>query len=79
MDPIQIQKDIIQFLQVNILSESVEIHPEIALRALGVDSFSIVEIILFIERKYGYIIPDDQLLPENFKTVHAIASLVANR
>lgn len=78
MDPILVQNDIIQFLQANILSKSVEIHPEKSLRELGIDSFSIVEIILFIERKYGYIIPDELLLPDNFKTVQSIAQLVAN-
>jgi acyl carrier protein len=46
------------------------------LKSIGIDSFSIVEIILFIERKYGVVLRDDQLLPAHFKTVHSIAQLI---
>ena len=77
MDNNQIEADIIHFLESNILHENIKIPSDKHLRELGIDSFSIVEIILFIERKYGSIIPDNQLLPENFKTVQAIAKLVS--
>lgn len=76
MDNQQIEKDIIHFLETNIVNEKCSIPADQSLRDLGIDSFSIVEIILFIERKYGKVIPDEQLLPENFKTVQAIAQLV---
>jgi acyl carrier protein len=72
----QIEKDIIHFLDTNIVNEKCSIIVDQPLRDLGIDSFSIVEIILFIERKYGKVIPDEQLLPENFKTVQSIAQLV---
>jgi acyl carrier protein len=77
MDNNQIEADIIHFLEANILHENIKIPANKLLRELGIDSFSIVEIILFIERKYGSVIPDNQLLPENFKTVQAIAKLVS--
>lgn len=76
MDIQQIEKDIIHFLESNIVNEKCSIPVDQPLRDLGIDSFSIVEIILFIERKYGKVIPDEQLLPDNFKTVQAIAQLV---
>ncbi len=71
-----IEKDIIHFLEKNILSEGVKITPESRLRDVGIDSFSIVEIILFIERKYNITIPDHQLIPDNFKTIRSIAHTV---
>lgn len=71
-----IEKDIIHFLEKNILSEGVNIYPESHLRDVGIDSFSIVEIILFIERKYNITIPDHQLIPDNFKTIRTIANTV---
>lgn len=71
-----IETDIIQFLEKNILSEDVKIFADSNLREVGIDSFSIVEIILFIERKYGFVIPDDQLIPDNFKTIQTIAKVV---
>ena len=46
------------------------------LQDAGIDSFSIVEIILFIERKYGVAIPDDKMVPENFRTLEALSQTV---
>ena len=76
METALIEKDIIQFLESNILSEGVKIYSDSSLRDVGIDSFSIVEIILFIERKYDVIIPDHMLIPDNFKTIHTIATTV---
>jgi acyl carrier protein len=71
-----IETDIIHFLEKNILAENVKIFADSHLREVGVDSFSIVEIILFIERKYGFVIPDDELIPDNFKTINSISQVV---
>lgn len=67
---------IITFLKNNILSEGVEITPQTVLRETGIDSYSIVEIILFIERQYNYVMPDHLLKSENFATVATIAGLL---
>ncbi len=73
----EIEKELLHFLKTSILAEKVDLSETDELRNIGVDSFSIVEIILFIERKFGLILPDNQLLPENFKSVESIASLVS--
>ncbi len=72
----QVESDLIQFLNTSILANEVELDAHMELKSLGIDSFSIVEIILFIERKYGVVLRDDQLLPANFKSVHSIAQLI---
>ena len=41
-----------------------------------VDSFSMVSLKRFLERKYGVSIPDDQATPEAFDTVNRIIELV---
>lgn len=76
METETIEKDIIHFLESNILSEGIKIYSDSSLREVGIDSFSIVEIILFIERKYDIVIPDYKLIPDNFKTIHTIALTV---
>jgi len=73
----EIEKELLHFLKTSILAEKVDLSETDELRSIGVDSFSIVEIILFIERKFGLILPDNQLLPENFKSIESIASLVS--
>lgn len=72
----EIEIEMIRFLENNILAKGVKIAPDSELREVGIDSFSIVEIILFIERKYGFVIPDEQLVPDNFRSIKTIAAVV---
>jgi acyl carrier protein len=76
MDIEEVEKSLIKFLENNILGDEVAIDAKSSLAEIGVDSYSIVEILLFIERKYGFVIPDDYLKPENFNTVNSIAKTV---
>jgi len=41
-----------------------------------VDSFSMVSLLRFLERKYGVSIPDGEATPEAFDTVKSIVALV---
>lgn len=76
MDQQTIITEIKQYIETNILSADISIGADTILSDAGIDSFSIVEIILFIERKYGVVIADDKLVPENFKTLRALSSTV---
>ena len=76
MNIVIIESDIITFLVNNIVAPNTVITATTVVRDIGIDSFSIVEIILFIERKYGVVIPDDKLVPENFRTIQALAVVV---
>lgn len=72
----KIIKDLKEFIEGNILSEGVEINSDSILKEIGVDSFSIVEIVLFIERKYDKLIPDDKMVPETFQTLRKLAEVI---
>lgn len=76
MDQNIIIGDIKKYIEKNILSADVKIDATTNLQQAGIDSFSTVEIILFIERQYGVMIPDDKLIPDNFKTLKALAATV---
>lgn len=76
MDANIIIADIKKYIEKNILADNVQIEDVTNLKNAGIDSFSTVEIILFIERKYGVVIPDEQLIPENFETLQALSATV---
>lgn len=76
MERIQLEHELLLFLKNNILADDVNIESHTNLSQIGIDSFSIVEIILFVERKFGISIPEHQLLPEHFQSVGAIATLL---
>lgn len=44
-----------------------------------VDSHGIVEIVAFLEERYGIAIGDDDLTPERFATIASIEAFVAER
>jgi acyl carrier protein len=68
--------EIKNYIEKNILAEGVQIDGTTNLKQAGIDSFSTVEIILFIERKFGVSIPDEKLIPDNFKTIESLAAIV---
>ena len=76
MDANTIVEEIKKYIEKNILAENVQIDAATNLKQAGIDSFSTVEIILFIERKYGVVIPDEKLIPENFETLQALSATV---
>ncbi len=76
MDAEIIIAEIKKYIEKNILAQAVQIDATTNLKQAGIDSFSTVEIILFIERKFGVSIPDEKLIPDNFKTLQALAATV---
>ena len=68
-----IAQELCNYLRQNILEEGVEIKPDSVFSEMGIDSYSIVELVLFIERKYGVEIPDEQLTPQNLRSAMAMA------
>lgn len=61
------------FLRDNVLASSVEISSETDLSAIGVDSFSLMEMILFIERRFNLVLPAESLTPENLASVKTLS------
>lgn len=41
-----------------------------------IDSFSMVGVLIFVEKRFGIEVPDRDATPDNFNTVRAIAELV---
>ena len=71
-----ITEQLCEFIKANLTGDGVEVTAETPFEKLGLDSFSIIEIILFIERKYGVTIPDKELNKENLFSAAALAKCV---
>ena len=76
MDSAVIIGELKKYIESNILSAGVNIDADSNLHQAGIDSFSTVEIILFIERRFGVMIPDEKLVPDNFRTLKALSRIV---
>lgn len=65
------------FLQENIVAVGVVISPTTDLSGIGVDSYALMELILYIERRYGLVLPPESLTPENIATVDTLSKYCA--
>ena len=74
----EISSALCSFLQQNILAPDVQVTPDTELALIGVDSFSLMEIILFIERRFGLILPPESLTPQNTSSVSNLSLCCVN-
>ena len=74
----EISSALCSFIQQNILAPDVEVTSDTELAIIGVDSFSLMEIILFIERRFGLILPPESLTPENTASVSNLSLCCVN-
>lgn len=44
-----------------------------------IDSTGVLELVAFVEEKYGFKVADEELVPENFDTVGNLAAYIARR
>jgi len=62
------------YLKKRFLASGVEIQPADKFADIGIDSMSVVELVMFIEEEFGIAIPADQLTGENLASLDALAS-----
>ena len=70
----EIANQLCEFLQSNVLAGDVAVNPDTELSQLGVDSFSLMELVLFIERRFGLELPAEALIPENIANVRVLSA-----
>ncbi len=68
-------QDIIDILK-EILEPDIEILAFESLKKYGLESISLVRVIVKLEEKYDIEIKEDDLVPENFQTVESICLLM---
>ena len=65
--------ELLLFVQSSILDSSVSITPDKRFSDIGIDSMSIIELVLFIERKFEVAISEKDLTAENLKSIQTLA------
>jgi len=75
-DSTSVSSALIIFIKDNLLAENISIDENTSFESLGLDSFSIIEIVLFIERKFGVELSDNDLTKENMHSVHSVTKCI---
>ena len=77
-----IEKNLLAYIQKECLSKNSDYVPgfdDDLFDAGIVDSAGLISFLAFIEREYHINIPDEDLLPENFKSISAITNYLSSR
>ena len=61
------------YLKKRFLASGVEIHSTDKFAEIGIDSMTVVELVMFIEEEFAIVIPADQLTGDNLASLNSLA------
>lgn len=75
-DPDEVAKILTAFVNTTIMARGRSIQPDDAFEAAGVDSMGLLKVLVFIETKFGFWMPDEDLVEENIASPRALATYI---
>ena len=66
-----------QFARANLVAAGINFDEHSRLSEAGIDSYSIVELLLFSERTFGVRVPESHLTHENLASLNSLAHCIA--
>jgi len=73
----KIEAELLGFLHREVFASTLDVTAETDLVAAGLDSMSLVRILLFVEMTYGLWIHEKEITTESLRNVRALAATVA--
>ena len=67
-----------QFARENLVAHGANFDEHSPLAAAGIDSFSLVELLLYSERAFGVTVPESHLTHENLRSLSSLAQCIAS-
>ena len=76
----EIERDVRAFIADNFILDADALAADASLTQSGVlDSMGVLELIMFLEERFGLSVPDDEALPENLDSIERITRYVRRR
>ncbi|HEY5909101.1 MAG TPA: phosphopantetheine-binding protein [Verrucomicrobiae bacterium] len=72
-----IAEQLCQFARANLVADGADFDEHSSLAAVGIDSFLLVELLLFAERVFGVTVPESHLTREHLASLSALARCIA--
>jgi acyl carrier protein len=72
----QIKEQLVSFLHNEIFDSSIQIQADTDLFESGFDSFSLVKLLVFIEKQYRLQVPEDRLTEDTLRNVNRLSELI---
>ncbi len=74
VDKAKIQEELSSYLHKRFLAKDVTLVPMATFSDFGIDSMTVVELVMYIEERFGIEIPADQLTGHNLKSLDSLVS-----
>jgi len=79
MTQAEVARELLKFIASEIVDSTIALTPDTDLKNIeGIDSMAMVQIILFIERKFDVTFTDEELNPQIFDSINILAQAVVN-
>ena len=69
-----IADQLLQYIRQSVVESHVPVESDTEFSGVGIDSMGIIELVLLIERKFNITIPEQEMIPANFKSVRTLAA-----
>ncbi len=79
LDPEEVAQAVTDFINSTIMARSRPVRPDDDLELAGLDSMALLKVLLFIEARYGFWMPDEDLVAENIRSPRAFATYICRR
>lgn len=70
----EITTQVSAYLTKRFLAKGVKLDTTMPFAEFGIDSMTVVELVMFIEEEFGIVIPADELTGDNLKSVESLVS-----
>ncbi len=74
VDKAKIQEELSSYLFKRFLAKNVKFDATTSFAEIGIDSMTVVELVMFIEEEFGIVIPADQLTGDNLASLESLAA-----
>jgi acyl carrier protein len=77
---VDVRGEVRRFIENELRRDVAAVGDDASLLEAGIlDSVGVLSLVAFIEQRYGFGVSDEEMMPENFDTIEAIASFVSRR
>ena len=67
------------FVNANIMARGRSVQPDDEFELVGIDSMALLKVLLFVEARFGFWPPDEDLVVDNLRSPRALAHYICRR
>ncbi|HSF05669.1 MAG TPA: acyl carrier protein [Methylomirabilota bacterium] len=79
MEPDEVARILTAFINTHVMARGRPMHPDDAFEVVGVDSMALLKILVFVEKRFGFWMPDEDLVEDNLTSPRALANYICRR